>query len=62
MASLLVISLLIFNGYANSPGSDSGTHISGQQIDPISKAENVSEVIHDSANLQRQALKKQLQQ
>ena len=62
MASLLVISLLIFNGYANGPGSDSGTQVSGQQLDPISKAENVNQVIHDAASLQRQALEKQLQQ
>ena len=61
MASLLVISLVIFNGYANKPDHDSGTDIGAGQADPIASAENVSQVLQDAANLQRQALEQQLQ-
>jgi len=60
MASLLIISYLIFNGYGSSLAgkNDAG----GQQMAPIEKAENVNQLIEDAANLQRQALEKQTQQ
>ena len=60
MASLLIISSLIFNGYSNGMGD--GDDFSSQLTTPIEKAENVSQIIEDTANLQRQALEKQIQQ
>ena len=59
MGSLLIISGLIFNGYSNGMGD--GDDLSSQLTAPIEKAENVSQVIEDAANLQRQALEKQIQ-
>ena len=60
MASLLIISSLIFNGYSNGMGDSD--EFSRQLTAPIEKAENVSQLIADAANLQRQALEKQIQQ
>ena len=59
MASLLIISSLIFNGYSNGMGG--GDDFSSQLTAPIEKAENVSQVVKESSNLQRQALEKQIQ-
>ena len=60
VASLLIISSLIFNGYSNGMADDGDL---GAQIRaPIEKAENVSQLIVDAAALQRQALEKQIQQ
>ena len=59
MASLLIISSLIFNGYSNGMGD--GDDFSSQLTAPIEKAENVSQLVVDTANLQRQALEKQIQ-
>jgi hypothetical protein len=59
MASLLIISSLIFNGYSNGMADDGDP---GAQIRaPIEKAENVSQLLEDTAALQRQALEKQIQ-
>ena len=60
MASLLIISSLIFNGF--STGIDGGDSLGEQIRAPIEKAENVSQLIEDTAALQRQALEKQIQQ
>ena len=60
MASLLIISSLIFKGYSNEMGDSDD--FSSQLTTPIEKAENVSQLIEDAANLQRQALEKQIQQ
>ena len=60
MASLLIISSLIFNGYSNGMGDSDD--FASQLTAPIEKAENVSQLIEDTANLQRQALEKQIQQ
>jgi hypothetical protein len=60
MATLLIISSLIFNGH--SSGLEGSDDVSGQLRAPIEKAENVSQVIEDAATLQRQALEKQIQQ
>lgn len=61
MASLLVISLVIFNGYVNSPDIDREADISAVRTDPMTSAANVSQVLQDAASLQRQALEQQLQ-
>ena len=60
MASLLIISSLIFNGYSNGMGDSDD--FSSQLTAPIEKAENVSQLVEDAAILQRQALEKQIQQ
>jgi hypothetical protein len=59
MGSLLIISSLIFNGYSNGMGDSDD--FSSQLTAPIEKAENVSQLVEDTANLQRQALEKQIQ-
>jgi hypothetical protein len=60
MGSLLIISSLIFNQYSNGMGD--GDDFSSQLTAPIEKAENVSQLVEDTATLQRQALEKQIQQ
>jgi len=60
MASLLIISSLIFNGYSNGMGDSDD--FSSQLTAPIEKAENVSQLVENAASLQRQALEKQIQQ
>jgi hypothetical protein len=59
MGSLLIISSLIFNGYTN--GLVSNADADSPQMTPIEKTENVNQLIEDAANLQRQALEKQIQ-
>jgi len=60
MASLLIIAYLILDGYGSSlVGKDDA---GGQQVTPIEKAENVNQMIVDTAIQQRQALEKQIQQ
>jgi hypothetical protein len=60
MASVLIISSLIFNGYSNGMGDSDD--FSSQLTAPIEKAENVSQLVENAASLQRQALEKQIQQ
>jgi len=62
MASLLIVSVLIFNGYLNGPGSNSDGHVAGQQVAPLQKVGEVNQLIQDAANIQRQELEKQIQQ
>jgi len=62
MASLLIVSLLIFKGYSNGPGSKNYGHVGGQQVDSLEKADQVNQLIQDAANTQRQELEKQIQQ
>lgn len=61
MASLLIVSLLIFNGYPNGLGSNSDDLVGGQQVDPLKKAGEVNQLIQNAANTQRQELEKQIQ-
>ena len=58
MASLLVISLLIFNGYANGSADDRAFEVGAVRAQPIASAKNVNLVIQDTAQLHRQALEK----
>jgi len=60
LASLLTVTLLIFNGYANGSG-DSHDSANNGRADPVTRAKNVNIVIEDTAALQREALEKQLQ-
>jgi hypothetical protein len=61
MASLLIISVLIFKEYSNGLGSKNDAHVGGQQDDPLKKAGEVNQLIQDAANTQRQELEKQIQ-
>jgi hypothetical protein len=58
MASLLVISLLIFNGYANGPNRDHGFDVGSVHADPLASASNVSLMIQDKTRLQHENLEK----
>jgi hypothetical protein len=59
MASVLIISSLIFNGYSN--GMSDGDDFSSQLTAPIEKAENVNQLIVDASMRQQEALAKQIQ-
>ena len=58
MASLLVISLLIFNSYANGPANGSDFDVGSVRMEPISRATNVNLTIQETAQLRQQALEK----
>ena len=58
MASLLIVSLVIFNGYANDQGID-GNHIDEQILGPITRAGDVNALIQDAASIQHQVLAEQ---
>ena len=60
MASLLIVSLVIFNGYANDQGID-GNHIDSQILGPITRTGDINTLIQDAASIQRQALTEQIQ-
>ena len=62
MASLLTVSVLIFNGYSNGLGSNNDGHVGGQQVDPLQKVGEVNQIIQNAANIQRLELEKQIQQ
>ena len=62
MASLLIVSVLIFKGYSNGLSSKNDGPVGGQQVDPLKKAGEVNQLIQDAANTQRQELEKQIQQ
>jgi len=62
MASLLIVSVLIFNGYSNGLGSGIDGQVAGQQVAPLQKVGEVNQLIQDAANIQRQELEKQIQQ
>jgi len=60
MASLLIISSLIFNGYSTGMAGDDD--FSSQLNAPIDKAENVNQLIVDATTRQQEAIAKQIQQ
>ncbi len=61
MASILIVSILIFKGYSNGLGNQHDDHVGGEQIDPLKKAGEVNQLIQDAASIQRQELEKQIQ-
>ena len=61
MASLVIVSLLVLQGYPGSRDKSPIDSVSKEQNSPIKKAHDVNQLIEDTANSQRQALKKQLQ-
>lgn len=62
MASLLIVSVLIFKGYSNGLSGNNDRQVDAQQADPRQKAAEVNRVIQDAANIKRQAIEKQIQQ
>ena len=50
MASLLVISLLIFNGYANGSADDRAFEVGDVRAQPIASAKNIPENIKSSVS------------
>ena len=61
MASLLIVSVLIFKGYSNGLGSENDGPVGGQQVAPLKKVDEVNQLIQGAANTQRQELEKQIQ-
>jgi hypothetical protein len=62
MASLLIVSVLIFKGYSNGLGSKNDAHVEGQQVDALKRAGDVNQLIQDAADTRRQEIEKQTQQ
>jgi hypothetical protein len=61
LASLLTVTLLIFNGYTNDSGSNNSGLFEGERLDPVTRASNVNLIIEETAAIQRKALEKQIQ-
>ncbi len=61
MASILVVSYLIFKGYSTGL-NNSEVQVGGEKIDALKKAGEVNQLIQDAAEVQRQEIEKQLQQ
>jgi hypothetical protein len=57
LASVLIVSLLIFKGFSSYQGSTVGE----EPIDTLKKAGEVNQLIQDAASIQRQELEKQIQ-
>lgn len=62
MASLLIVSILVFKGYSSSWVGKSEHGVVEKGIDPRDKAAGVNRLIQDAASNQRQELEKQIQQ
>jgi hypothetical protein len=60
LASLLTITLLIFNGYANGSRSNDGL-VEGERFNSVARASNVNLVIENSTAIQRKDLEKKTQ-
>jgi hypothetical protein len=60
LASLLTVTLLIFNGYANGSDSNNGGLFEGERLNPVTGASNVSLIIEETTPIQRNALEKQI--
>jgi hypothetical protein len=58
LASLLTVTLLIFNGYSNDSESYNGRLFEGERLDPVTRASNVNLIIEETAAIQRKALEK----
>ena len=61
MASILIVSILIFKGYSNYLTSSQDELVGREQLDPVVKANEVNELIKDATSVQRQELEKQIQ-
>ena len=62
MASVLIVSVLIFKGYGNGlSNQNAGQAEKQQQVTPLKKAEDVNQLVLDAATTRRQELEKQTQ-
>jgi hypothetical protein len=61
LASLLTVTLLIFNGFANGSEGNNGGLFDGERLDPVTRASNVNLIIEETASIRRNALEKQIQ-
>ena len=61
-ASLMIVSLLIFNGYSNGAGSENYDLVETSQLDPLQQASQVNQLGQEASYNQREALEKQIQQ
>jgi hypothetical protein len=60
-ASLMIVSLLIFQGYSNGAGKENYDFAGTGQIDSLQKASEVNQLIQETSYSQRPALEKQIQ-
>jgi hypothetical protein len=58
LASLLTVTLLIFNGYANDSESNNARLFEEERLDPVTRASNVNLIIEETASIHRNALEK----
>lgn len=61
LAAVLVVSLLIFKGYSSGLGGHNDKTAGDAQFDPVSRANDVTPLIEETAEAQRKALEQQLQ-
>ena len=62
MASVLIVSVLIFKGYGNGLSNQNAGQVKKQQqVTPLKKAEDVNQLVLDAATTRRQELEKQTQ-
>ena len=62
MVSILIISYLIFKGYAAGPANGVEDQNAGKPADALEKAAGVNQLIQDAAEIRRQQLEQQIQQ
>lgn len=62
MASVLIVSVLIFKGYGNGLSNQNAGQVEKQQqVTPLKKAEDVNQLVLEAATTRRQELEKQTQ-
>ncbi len=62
LVSILIVAVLIFQGYSGSLGTNRESSDATDLADPRDKVREVNQVILDAANTQKRELEKQLQQ
>jgi hypothetical protein len=58
-ASLMIVSLLIFQGYSNGAGNESYDFAGTGQVDPLLRASAVNQLVQETSYSQRRALANQ---
>ena len=62
LVSLVIVSLLVLKGYPGGGDHKVAQPAGNYPADPIKKANDVNQLILDTANKQKQALEQQIQQ
>ncbi len=62
MTSLVIVSLLVIKGYPGGGNNKAADPAWENQTDAITKANDINLLIQETANKQKQALEKQIQQ